>query len=387
MIPTFCVFTGSRAEYGLMRGLLTRLRTDPSCKLELIVSGAHLSEAHGNTQREIIEDGFESRFQIKLTDAASMAEHSAEVIQGCCRAFQAFSPDVLIVLGDRYESFAAASAAYLSGIPIAHLHGGETTQGALDDALRHAITLMATWHFTAAYTYLDVVRKFGAEPNRSFCIGPMVLDALQAEKLIDRDQFEVATGFKFAPINLLVTYHSVTKSPCLGLEGFEALLQVLDEALAREDDINILFTYPNLDQGGYKIIELILAFVETHQLRCWALPSLGQTLYLSALRLFSAMIGNSSSGIIEAPLVGLPVLNIGDRQKGRLRYGDVVDADPCIESIQLALEKVIYKPNTFPRTSQLLPCCDNIFPQGPCPSDVIVDKLLTDARLRSSINE
>lgn len=370
-----------------MRVLLTKLRTDPRCKLELIVSGAHLSEAHGNTQREIIEDGIESRFQIKLTDSASMAEHSAEVIQGCCRAFQAFSPDVLIVLGDRYESFAAASAAYLSGIPIAHLHGGETTQGALDDALRHAMTLMATWHFTAAYTYLDVVRRLGADPHRSYCIGPMVLDALQRDQPLSREQFEAATGYQFAAINLLVTYHSVTRSSCLGLDGFEALLKVLGDRVERDDSINILFTYPNLDEGGYQIIRLIKAFVESHQLRSWAIPSLGQTLYLSALRLFSVMVGNSSSGIIEAPLIGLPVLNIGERQKGRLRFGEVVDSDPCFLSIQAAMDKVINHSINLSYSMHALPCLENIFPKGPCPSDVIVDKLLSEDRRCCSTNE
>ena len=370
-----------------MRVLLTKLRSDPRCRLELIVSGAHLSEAHGNTQREIIEDGIESRFQIKLTDSASMAEHSAEVIQGCCRAFELFSPDVLIVLGDRYETFAAASAAYLSGIPIAHLHGGETTQGALDDSLRHAMTLMATWHFTAAYSYLDVVRRLGADPNRSYCIGPMVLDALQRDEPLSREQFEAATGFRFASINLLVTYHSVTQSSSLGLDGFEALLKALGDLLDRENSINILFTYPNLDKGGLRIIDLIKDFVTSHKLRSWAISSLGQKLYLSALRLFNAMVGNSSSGIIEAPLIGLPVLNIGERQKGRLRYGDVVDADPSFTAIQMALERVINQSVSLENIMPTVSCFRNIFPQGACPSDVIVDKLLSDIRLRYSTNE
>jgi len=378
MKPTFCVFTGSRAEYGLMRNLIAKLESDQRCTLALIVSGSHLSEVHGNTHCEIIHDGIDARFQIKLSDSVSMAEHSAEVIQGCCKAFRVLSPNLLIVLGDRYESFAAASAAYLLGIPIAHLHGGETTEGAIDQALRHAITHMATWHFTAAYTYLDVVRKLGAKPSRSYCIGPMVLDALQSEQLMTRDQFEAATGFQFVATNLLVTYHSVTRDPSLGLDGFHALLKVLDEALARDANINILFTYPNLDQGGQQIIQHMNAFVGSNRLRCWSIPSLGQTLYLSALRLFSAMIGNSSSGIIEAPLLGLPVMNIGDRQRGRLRYGNVVDVDPQADSIRIGLEEVINHNISSPNLGQGIPCLDHMFPQGPCPSDVIVDRLLRD---------
>lgn len=370
-----------------MRRLIATLKSDQRCTIRLIVSGSHLSEGHGNTQHEIINDGVSSDFSIKLSNSASMAEHSAAVIQGCCEAFEILAPDLLIILGDRYESFAAASAAYLSRIPIAHLHGGETTEGALDDALRHVITLMATWHFTAAYTYLDVVRRLGAEPDRSHCIGPMVLDALQSDQLISRDQFEDTTGFKFAQINLLVTYHSVTKSPNLGLDGFEALLEVLEETMARNDNINILFTYPNLDQGGHEIIKLMQDFSESRHLRSWIIPSLGQTLYLSALRFFSAMIGNSSSGIIEAPLVGLPVLNIGDRQRGRLRYGDVVEAEPHTESIRLGLEKVIRQSISDDHASKPLSCLDRIFPQGPCPSDVIVDKLLADLKFRCSANE
>jgi len=368
------VFTGSRAEYGLMRRLLSRLESESSCLVSLIVSGSHLSVSHGYTIEEILKDGRNASFKIYLPDGMTMAEQAAVVISGCCEAFRNAKPDVMIVLGDRYETFAAVSAAYLSGIPVAHLHGGETTEGALDDGLRHAMTQMATWHFTAAFPYLEYVRQLGADHERSFCVGPMAVDSIKEEVTLTRDQFEAATGFQFDAINLLVTYHSVTRSSCLGLSGFKALLEVLENQLKTKGNIHILFTYPNLDQGGHEIIALMHRFVDDHPGSCWVVPSLGQSLYLSALKLFTVMLGNSSSGIIEAPLSGLPVVNIGPRQQGRLRYGDVFDTAEHCQSIQSALNHAMLVALEGKRNPTLF---STMFPTGSPPSEIIAAELLS----------
>jgi UDP-hydrolysing UDP-N-acetyl-D-glucosamine 2-epimerase len=382
-----CVFTGSRAEYGLMRGLLKKLSSEPKCTLQLIVSGSHLFLNRGFTKKEIEADGLTPSFEIPLQDHLSMAEQAATVIQQCSEAFSSLSPDLLIVLGDRYETFAAASSAYLNKVPIAHLHGGEETRGAIDDGLRHAITHLATWHFTSAYPYLETVRRLGADPEHSFCVGPMVLDALKEEAPISRDEFEHLTDYKFASTNILVGYHSATKSDCLGVSGFKALLQVLEEKLSSDKALHILFTYPNLDIGGNEIIALMHDFVDLHPESCWIIASLGHSLYLAALRLFSALVGNSSSGVIEAPLVGLPVLNIGNRQEGRLRFGSVIDADADPESIRSKIDLVLSSQRQASERQGFSPDLDNIFPGGPCPSDVIADKLLAHDAPRISTDE
>lgn len=332
------VFTGTRAEYGLLRHLIRAIDAEPSLILQLIVSGSHLSACHGCTVEEIEADGVGIAARVPLSldsrPRPSMAVLTAEAIVGLAEVMEQLQPQLLILLGDRYEAFAAAGAAHLQGIPVVHLHGGETTEGALDDRLRHAITQLSSWHFTAAEPYRQRVIAMGQPPERVFNVGPMVLDGLIAAPPASRSAFEQATGFRFGELNLLVTYHPETLLADRGLAGFEALLTAL-EGMA----CHVLFTYPNADAGCEVLVQRLRAFVKCHSSRCWALPSLGQERYLAALQLFEAMAGNSSSGVIEAPLVGLPVLNIGGRQAGRLRRGRVCDVPAQSRAIAMGLEQ------------------------------------------------
>jgi len=332
------VFTGSRAEYGLMRHLIRAIEAEPALTLQLIVSGSHLSACHGNTVAEIEADGVAIAARVPLsletTPLPSMAALTAEAMAGVGGALQQLQPALLILLGDRYEAFAAAAAAHLQGIPVAHLHGGETTEGAVDDRLRHAITQLSHWHFTAAEPYRQRVIAMGQPPDRVYNVGPMVLDGLLATPPACRQTFEQSTGFRFGEFNLLVTYHPETLLHDRGVAGFEALLNALERV-----PCHVLFTHPNADAGSASLLERLQAFVARHSHRCWAVPSLGQERYLAALQLFDAMAGNSSSGVIEAPLAGIPALNIGGRQTGRLHVGSVHNAMADTDSIEQLLIK------------------------------------------------
>ena len=334
------VFTGSRAEYGLMRHLIGAIAADPGLALQLIVSGSHLSDRYGRTLNEIEADGHQPAALVPLSldrlPQLSMAALTAEAMAGVDQALQGLQPEILILLGDRYEAFAAAAAAHLRGIPVAHLHGGETTEGAVDDRLRHAITQLSSWHFTAAEPYRQRVIAMGHPPERVFNVGPMVLDGLLSAPPACRMAFEQSTGFRFGPLNLLVTYHPETLCSDLGVAGFSALLSALEQ-----NPCHVLFTHPNADAGSDQLLAMLEQFVRSHPERCWSLPSLGQQRYLAALQLFEAMAGNSSSGVIEAPLLRMPVLNIGDRQAGRLRQATVHDVTSELASIRSGLERVL----------------------------------------------
>jgi UDP-hydrolysing UDP-N-acetyl-D-glucosamine 2-epimerase len=354
------VFTGSRAEYGLLRHLIKAIEAEPGLALQLIVSGSHLSQRHGSTVAEIEADGIPIAARVPLSLDAnpvpSMPTLTAEALAGVGKALEQLQPGLLILLGDRYEAFAAAAAAHLQDIAVFHLHGGETTEGAVDDRLRHAITQLSSWHFTAAEPYRQRVIAMGQPPERVFNVGPMVLDGLLAAPPASRSAFEQATGFRFAERNLLITYHPETLLPDRGVAGFEALLEALEQI-----PCHVLFTHPNADAGSEQLLQRLQAFVRRHPQRCWALPSLGQQRYLAALQLFEAMAGNSSSGVIEAPLLAMPVLNIGGRQAGRLRHGPVHDVPPDRIAITTGLEQVLVAGQ---RTSWPRPCTH----QGTAPS-------------------
>ena len=340
--------TGSRAEYGLLRQLISLIHQSDQLRLSLVITGSHISKAHGFTLSEIKADGYEIAAEVPLSIdlKAGITELTAEAIQGFGRVLNDLRPQAVVLLGDRYESFGAAVAAHFAGIPIAHLHGGETTEGAFDDALRHCITQLSNWHFTAARPYLERVLAMGAEPSRSHCVGPLVLDALRAPLQLTREQFENQTGYRFGSRNLLITYHPETLAKDLGIAGLNSLLKALDDELvAASSGLHILITGANADPGGTEIMESLHQFKASHAECCWLLQSLGQQRYLAALHWFDAVIGNSSSGISEAPLVGIPVLNIGDRQKGRLRFGDVQDVRPVAEEIAAALRLLTKKQN------------------------------------------
>lgn len=334
-------FTGSRAEYGLLSYLLKEINADSRFELQLIVSGSHLSSSFGLTVNEIESDGLKPTHFVPLglerIPRPSMAELTSIALSGVAACLLSSQPELIIILGDRYEAFACAAASHLTGIPIVHLHGGETTEGALDDNLRHAITQLSTWHFTAADLYGKRVISMGKSAKNVFTVGPLVLDGILRATELNRSDFERLTGYRFGDTNLLVTYHPETLREDRGLEGFQALLNVLGRL-----DTHVLFTYPNADDGSEDLLKLLHHFVERHSDRAWCIPSLGHERYLAALHLFEAMGGNSSSGIIEAPIVGMPVLNIGDRQQGRFRFGpNVFDASPETDSVSSALQQAL----------------------------------------------
>ncbi|WP_300300021.1 UDP-N-acetylglucosamine 2-epimerase [Ferrovibrio sp.] len=337
--PKICVFTGSRADYGLLRGLLRELQQRDA--LRLLVSGMHLSAAFGMTRNEILADGFaidaEVDMELAGDDPAAIAKALGRGVIGMTDALQAMAPDVLVILGDRYEALAAAQVALLLSIPIAHIHGGEITEGALDDAIRHAISKMATLHFPAAEPYRRRLIQMGEDPARVHDVGALGIQNTDAYTRIDRAAFSAKTGFSFGPLNILATCHPVTATGSDPEAGIAALCAALD----RIGDCRILFTAANADAGGRRINAFIEAYAKTRPQRAQMVASLGSELYAAALGLFDLVVGNSSSGLIEAPAAGTPTVNIGDRQKGRLRAPSVIDCAEDAAAIEQAIRSAL----------------------------------------------
>lgn len=337
---TICVVTGSRAEYGLLYWLLKEIKADYALRLQLVVTGMHLSPEFGATYHEIEADGFaiDEKVGIPLdTDApAGLARAIGCGVTGCGEAFARLKPDIIVVFGDRFEMFAAAVAALSARVPLAHIAGGQLTEGANDDAMRHAITKMAHLHFTATEEYRRRIIQLGEHPGRVFAVGATGLDNIARLKPMPREAFERAIGFKLGKRNLLVTFHPAT----LDEEPPEDQARRLLAALDALEDTHLIFTMPNADSGGRAIAALIEAYVRERPQKSAAFTSLGRTAYLSALSYVDAVVGNSSSGLIEAPSFRIGTINIGDRQKGRLRAASVIDCAPTTEAILEAIEGV-----------------------------------------------
>ena len=331
------VFSGNRAEYGLLKHLIKAINLDCNLELQLFLSGSHLSKLYGETINEVISDDIEPKALIPLSidknPPSTMSYLTGEMMIGFEKVLREFEPEILILLGDRYETFAAASTSHLMQIPIIHIHGGETTLGAVDDKLRHAISQLSTWHFTAAPAYKQKLISMGIEEKYIFQNGPMVIDGILNCKNISKIEFENKIKYKFSEKNLLVTYHPETLCSNYGLEGLEALLKGIKEV-----GCNVLFTSPNADQGGDIILKMIFEFVALDPNRYFFNYSLGQNNYINALKLFDGVAGNSSSGIIEAPLINIPVLNIGNRQAGRIRLGKVYDVPSNFTKVKRGLD-------------------------------------------------
>ncbi len=334
------VFTGTRAEYGLMKTLIKKLDESIYFSLSLIVSSTHLDQRFGKTITEIKKDGIIPSYLLPINIDPSkkfdMNYQTAETIIGVTNALEELEVDFLIVLGDRYETFAAVVAANLMNIKIVHLHGGETTLGAIDDKLRHAISQMSTIHCTSADIHKQKVVSILGTKKNVHNIGPMVIDGLLNTKFLSKKDFQTKTGFNFGRHNFLITYHSETLSNDLGIKTLQNILETLHFF-----DFNYLFTFPNADNGSDEIIKLIESFVGTDNPKRFLVPSLGQELYLSGIILFDCVLGNSSSGFIEAPLLGSKVINIGNRQKGRYQFGDIIDIDNEKESLIKAIKKIV----------------------------------------------
>jgi GDP/UDP-N,N'-diacetylbacillosamine 2-epimerase (hydrolysing) len=334
-----CVVTGTRAEYGLLRWVIDCIKQSSLLELQLVATGSHLSPEFGLTYREIEEDGHHIDARVELlmsSDSPTGVSKSMGVgLIGFADVFERLRPDVVVVLGDRFEILAAASAAVIARLPIAHLHGGETTEGAYDDAIRHAVTKMSSLHFVAAEPYRNRVIQLGEDPSRVHLVGGLGVDAIHRVKLLNRSELEQAMDFKFGPRNLLVTFHPAT----LEDEPVEQQIDELLQALAELKDTKLIFTLPNADNGGRTIASRIDAFTKSNS-NARAYASLGQERYLSCLRQVDAVIGNSSSGLTEAPSMGVGTINIGKRQDGRLRALSVIDCEPKRHHILSAIAKV-----------------------------------------------
>ncbi|MDO6579733.1 UDP-N-acetylglucosamine 2-epimerase [Photobacterium sp. 2_MG-2023] len=331
------VFTGTRAEYGLLFWLLKDIQNDPELSLQLLVSGMHLSPEFGETYRQIEQDGFKIDEKIEILLSSDSAVGTAKSmglgILGFSDALARLNPDVLVILGDRFEALAAAQTAMILRIPVLHLHGGEITEGAYDDALRHAITKLSYLHGTSTEEYRQRVIQLGEAPDRVFNVGAIGLDHLNRAEFLSVQELSKSLAFNLDKPYIIVTYHPVTLGNEKAEESFNALLDALDEY----SECKVILTYPNADDGGRRIIPLLEAYAAKNTERVYAIPSLGQKRYLSAVKHASAVIGNSSSGIIEVPSFDVPTVNIGSRQKGRLAAKSVIHAEPNKEAIISAI--------------------------------------------------
>ncbi|MBF0623617.1 MAG: UDP-N-acetylglucosamine 2-epimerase (hydrolyzing) [Magnetococcales bacterium] len=334
------VVTGTRADLGHLHWIMHEIRADPGLQLQVIATGMHLSPEFGRTETEITAAGFQidARVEMLLSGdtPVSIAKSMGLGLIGFADALDRLRPDLLLVLGDRFEALVAVQAALPARIPVAHVHGGEASEGVMDEAVRHAMTKMAQLHFTAAEPYRQRVIQLGEDPARVFNVGAPGLDHLTRTPLLDRDAWMAATGFRLGPTNLLVTYHPVT----LEAQGPETAVAALFEALDRFPDAHILFTRANADTAG-RVINRLIDDYASHRSGAQVVASLGTVRYLSALRFMDAMVGNSSSALIEAPCFGLPAVNLGDRQQGRLRAASVIDAPEDSAAIAQALHRAL----------------------------------------------
>ena len=335
-----CVVTGTRADYGLLYWLLKEIDNDENLELQLVATAMHLSPEFGLTYKTIEEDGFEITDNVELLlSSDSEIAVSKAIGLGCisfAETFQKLNPDMVLVLGDRFEIFSAASAAMIMKIPLVHLHGGETTQGAIDEALRHSITKMATYHFPATEKYKKRIIQMGEQSERVFNFGMAGLDNIYKLDLLSKKELESSLDFKLDHKTALVTYHPVTLDDNSTEVNINNLLSALDQF-----ELNIIFTKSNADTGGRIINQKIAEYVEMNSDKSIFVDSLGQLRYLSALKHFDLMIGNSSSGITEAPSFKLPVVNIGDRQKGRVKAENIIDTNNSFSEITKSIKEAL----------------------------------------------
>lgn len=339
MTRKVCVITGSRAEYGLLRWVMQGVKDAPELNLQVIVTGMHLSPEFGLTYREIEADEFKIDRRVEMLTSSDtpvgVAKSMGLGLIGFADALAELRPDLIVVLGDRFEILSAVSAALVARIPVAHLHGGEATLGLIDEAIRHSITKMSHLHFVSTEEYRKRVIQLGEAPERVFLVGGLGVDNIKRLKLLDRDQLEVSLDFRFKSKNLLVVFHPVTLETATATGQFEELLA----ALSRLDDTGLIFTLPNADTDGRALVEMVELFVKKHE-NARAFTSLGQLRYLSCMAFCDGIIGNSSSGIIEAPSFQKGTINIGDRQLGRLQAESVLNCPPDRDAISASLKEL-----------------------------------------------
>ncbi len=338
MTKRVCVVTGSRAEYGILYWLIRELSEDPDITLQLVVTGMHLMPEFGSTFRAIENDGFtidrKVEMMVSSDTSVGMAKSIGLGVLGFADVFDSIAPDAVVVLGDRFEMLAVAQAAFVSGYVVAHISGGEVTEGAIDDSIRHGITKLARYHFVAAESYRRRVIQLGEHPDRVFNVGDPGLDNITRLNLLGRVELCEQVGLKPDHPFYLVTYHPVT----LGSEPPEPVMQALLDALDERSHCQVLFTKPNADAGGRKLAQMVDAYAQRNAGRVVAAASLGQLRYLSAMKHCVAVVGNSSSGIVEAPAMLRPTVNIGPRQDGRLKARSILDCAGDKQAIGAALD-------------------------------------------------
>lgn len=341
------VFTGTRAEYGLLYWLMNDIQQDRSLELQLIVTGSHLSQEFGLTYKEIEKDGFHINEKVEIIlpgdNAISTVKSLGLAIQRFADSLMRLKPDIIIILGDRYEALGMAQAAMILKIPIIHLHGGEISEGAYDDNFRHAITKFSYLHGTSTEEYRSRVIQLGEDPSRVFNVGAIGLEHLTRSNLFSFDELKKSINFNIKKPYFVLTYHPVT----LGNEDSNITIKNILEALKYFKSHQIIATYPNVDNGGREIIKILKKHATKNKKNFFLIPSLGQKKYLSAVKFSDAVIGNSSSGIIEVPSFNIPTINIGIRQKGRIAAKSVlhcdVHIDEIIKSIDIAISKKFKK--------------------------------------------
>ena len=339
MNKKICVVTGSRADYGLLRPVLREISEAPDFRLQVITTGMHLAPEFGLTFREIEADGFVIDRKVEMLLSAdsrsAIAKSMGLGMIGFADALHDLSPDLLLVLGDRFEIFSAVAAALIACVPVAHLHGGEITEGAFDEAIRHSITKMSHLHFVAAEDYRQRVIRMGEQPDRVFNVGGLGVDNIRQLKLLGRVELERSLGISLGEKNLLVTFHPVTLEPYSATRQMEELLA----ALTPLTDTTLLFTMPNADTEGRHLMGMIEAFVASRP-NAHVFVSMGATRYLSCMQWVDGVVGNSSSGLAEAPSLGVGTVDIGDRQRGRLKAASIIGCGPEREQISAAIKRL-----------------------------------------------
>ena len=361
------VFTGTRAEYGLLYWIIKRIHESDTAELQLLVGGMHLSQEFGMTVNQIENDGFpitdKLEFLLSSDSAVGIAKSMGLALIAAAETFSRNKPDLVVLLGDRFESMTVAQAAMVARIPIAHIHGGEATEGLIDEAVRHSITKMAHLHFTATETYRDRVIQLGERPEHVFNFGAPGIDSITRLNLLPRTALSDAVDFNINGKYFLVTYHPVTLEPNGAINSLESLLEALDKFPKHQ----IIITYPNADTHGRKLLKVLDDYQVKNSSRVKLVSSLGQLRYLSLMKYCDAVIGNSSSGLIEAPSFKVPTVNIGKRQQGRVCGDTVINTDEGYESIYSAISRALN-----PEFRGICACSINPYGLGKA-SDRIVD--------------
>ncbi len=336
-----CVITGTRAEYGLLRPVIDRIYKSDELELQLAVTGMHLSTEFGLTYKEIENDGYPITNKVEMLLSSDtpvgITKSMGVALIGFADYFDANKPDIAVILGDRYEMLVAATAAMIAGIPIAHIHGGELTEGLIDEAIRHSITKMSHVHFTTTEEYRKRIIQLGEMPQTVYNVGALGIENAKTLPLLHKEELEKELDFRFTTATIMVTYHPVTLEKMASEIQFKMLLDVID----RHREISVIFTKANADTDGRIINRMIDDYVNSNKERCRGYTSLGQLRYLSALQFCDAVVGNSSSGIIEVPSFKIPTVNIGDRQRGRIHAESVIDCGYSREEIEVALLKAL----------------------------------------------